>query len=82
MEVTESLYSDNTEVIIEQVRETQKRGHMIEMDDFGSGYSSLGSLSSFPIDILKLDITFVRNSFIFFNVIDYIANTFLRCSIR
>lgn len=61
MEVTESLYSDNTEVIIEQVRETQKRGHMIEMDDFGSGYSSLGSLSSFPIDILKLDITFVRN---------------------
>ncbi len=61
MEVTESLYSDNTELIIEQVRETQKRGHMIEMDDFGSGYSSLGSLSSFPIDILKLDITFVRN---------------------
>ena len=61
MEVTESLYSENTDLIISQVRETQKRGHMIEMDDFGAGYSSLGLLSSFPIDILKLDISFVRN---------------------
>ena len=61
MEVTESLYSENTELIISKVRETQNRGHMIEMDDFGAGYSSLGLLSSFPIDILKLDISFVRN---------------------
>ena len=61
MEVTESLYSENTELIISQVRETQERGHMIEMDDFGAGYSSLGLLSTFPIDILKLDISFVRN---------------------
>ena len=34
---------------------------MIEMDDFGAGYSSLGLLSTFPLDILKLDITFVKN---------------------
>ena len=61
MEVTESLYSDNTELIIKQVKEVQSLGFMIEMDDFGSGYSSLGMLSSFPLNVLKLDISFVRN---------------------
>ena len=61
MEVTESLYSENLELIISQLKKTQSRGHMIEMDDFGSGYSSLGLLSSFPLDILKLDISFVQN---------------------
>ena len=61
MEVTESLYSENTELIISQVKKTQDLGFAIEMDDFGSGYSSLGSLSTFPLNILKLDISFVRN---------------------
>ncbi len=61
MEVTESLYSENTDFIIDQVKKIQELGFMIEMDDFGSGYSSLGLLSSFPLNILKLDITFVRN---------------------
>ena len=61
MEVTESLYSENTDLIIDQVKKIQELGFMIEMDDFGSGYSSLGLLSSFPLNILKLDITFVRN---------------------
>lgn len=61
MEVTESLYSENTELIISQVKKTQNMGFAIEMDDFGSGYSSLGSLSTFPLNILKLDISFVRN---------------------
>ena len=61
MEVTESLYCENTELIISHVRHSQELGFMIEMDDFGSGYSSLGLLSTFPINILKLDISFVRN---------------------
>ena len=61
MEVTESLYSENTDVIISQLKRVQERGFMIEMDDFGAGYSSLGLLSSFPINVLKLDISFVRN---------------------
>ncbi len=61
MEVTESLYSENTELIIDQVKKTQELGFSIEMDDFGSGYSSLGSLATFPLNILKLDISFVRN---------------------
>ena len=61
MEVTESLYSENTDLIISQVKKTQNMGFIIEMDDFGSGYSSLGSLATFPLNILKLDISFVRN---------------------
>ena len=61
MEVTESLYSENMELIISQLKEVQKLGFMIEMDDFGAGYSSLGLLSTFPLNILKLDISFVKN---------------------
>ena len=61
MEVTESLYSENTDLIISQVKRTQNLGFMIEMDDFGAGYSSLGLLSTFPLDVLKLDISFVQN---------------------
>ncbi len=61
MEVTESLYSENTELIISQVKKTQSLGFSIEMDDFGAGYSSLGLLSTFPLNVLKLDISFVRN---------------------
>lgn len=61
MEVTESLYSENTELIISQVKKTQDMGFIIEMDDFGAGYSSLGLLSTFPLNVLKLDISFVRN---------------------
>ena len=37
------------------------KGYEIEMDDFGSGYSSLNMLSSMPIDVLKMDIAFIRN---------------------
>lgn len=61
MEVTESLYSENPEIIISKLKQVQDLGFMIEMDDFGAGYSSLGLLSSFPLNILKLDISFVRN---------------------
>ena len=38
-------------------------GFRIEMDDFGSGYSSLNMLSRMPIDVLKLDMYFIRNIF-------------------
>ena len=61
LEVTESLYSDNTEIIASQVKRAQELGFMIEMDDFGAGYSCLGMLSSFSLDVLKLDISFVKH---------------------
>lgn len=60
LEITESAYSDEPELIIRRVIELKEKGFLIEMDDFGSGYSSLGMVTSLPIDVLKIDISFVK----------------------
>lgn len=62
IEITESAYTDNPKQIIETVKDLRKQGFVIEMDDFGTGYSSLSMLSDLPIDVLKLDMSFIRNS--------------------
>ncbi len=61
LEITESAYTECPDQIISTVEELRKRGFIIEMDDFGSGYSSLSLLSQLSIDILKLDMDFIRN---------------------
>ena len=61
LEVTESAYTDNAEQMIELINRLRECGFEIEMDDFGSGYSSLNMLSYMPIDVLKMDMKFVRN---------------------
>lgn len=61
LEITESAYTDNSQQIIDTVVELRKQGYRIEMDDFGSGYSSLNMLTTLPIDALKLDMSFIRN---------------------
>ncbi|MBQ9604715.1 MAG: EAL domain-containing protein, partial [Firmicutes bacterium] len=61
LEITESAYTDNSLQIIDTVNSLRSRGFKIEMDDFGSGYSSLNMLTSLPIDALKLDMKFIRN---------------------
>ncbi len=61
LEITESAYSDDQKRLIEVVENLRGRGFRIEMDDFGSGYSSLNMLTSIPIDVLKMDMKFVRN---------------------
>ena len=61
LEITESAYSDNAQQIINTVMSLRENGFKIEMDDFGSGYSSLNMLCSLPIDALKLDMEFIRN---------------------
>ena len=61
LEITESAYTDNSQQIIDTVTALRDRGFKIEMDDFGSGYSSLNMLTSLPIDALKLDMKFIRN---------------------
>lgn len=60
IEITESAYSDNPSQIVKVVEKLRDKGFIIEMDDFGTGYSALNMLSSMPIDILKLDMQFVR----------------------
>lgn len=61
LEVTESAYTENAEQMIELINRLRAKGFEIEMDDFGSGYSSLNMLSYMPIDVLKMDMAFVRN---------------------
>ena len=63
LEITESAYTADAEQIIQKVHQLRRLGFRIEMDDFGSGYSSLSMLSSLPIDALKLDMQFIRNAF-------------------
>ncbi len=65
LEITESAYTGDSEQVIAMARELSGvgMGFRIEMDDFGTGYSSLGMLSHLPIDVLKLDMSFVRNAF-------------------
>ena len=61
LEITESAYTEDPGQIIETVRHLRELGFVIEMDDFGSGYSSLNMLNQMPIDILKLDMQFVQS---------------------
>lgn len=61
LEITESAYMENTENLLEVVRRLKEYGFIIEMDDFGSGYSSLNILAELPIDIIKLDMKFIQN---------------------
>ena len=63
LEVTESAYTEDSDHIIRTVEHFRSMGFFIEMDDFGSGYSSLNMLSDLPIDALKLDMQFIRSAF-------------------
>ena len=61
LEVTESAYTDHTEQIIKTMDKLRELGFIIEMDDFGSGASSLNMLNQMSLDILKLDMKFIQN---------------------
>jgi len=63
LEITESAYTEDSAQIIKTVTRLREAGFRIEMDDFGSGYSSLNMLSSLPVDALKLDMQFLRSAF-------------------
>lgn len=61
LEVTESSVMKNAETAIGTLRELKAMGIKISIDDFGSGYSSLSYLKHLPIDVLKIDQSFVRD---------------------
>lgn len=60
VEMTESAAMQNPEKTISILNQIQALGILIAIDDFGTGYSSLAYLEKFPIDILKIDISFVQ----------------------
>ena len=63
LEITESAYTEDANQIIKVVKDLRALGFKIEMDDFGTGYSSLNMISDLPIDVLKLDMQFIRRAF-------------------
>lgn len=59
-EVTESLLTQDLELLLENLGKLRSVDYKIELDDFGSGYSNLATLADLPIDTLKLDMGLVR----------------------
>ena len=62
IEITETVMMSDMEKRMAVLRELQDYGFIIEMDDFGSGYSSLNMLKDMPVDVLKIDMSFLRKS--------------------
>lgn len=59
VEITESAYMDNPQQLINEITKLQEYGVVVEMDDFGSGYSSLNMLKDVPLHVLKTDLRFL-----------------------
>ncbi len=62
IELTESVFMGNPEEVVGMLTRLRTIGVMVAIDDFGTGYSSLGQLRRLPVDVLKIDRSFVMNA--------------------
>jgi diguanylate cyclase (GGDEF)-like protein/PAS domain S-box-containing protein len=60
LEITESMLIEDPEVAVVKLQDLRALGVRVAMDDFGTGYSSLSYLSRFPVDVIKMDRSFLR----------------------
>ena len=60
-EITESYVIDNIEEAAKTLNKLKELGFNISLDDFGTGYATLTHLKSLPIDVLKIDMTFIKS---------------------
>jgi EAL domain-containing protein (putative c-di-GMP-specific phosphodiesterase class I) len=60
IEMTESAFFGDLDEVMEVLNALKATGVRIALDDFGTGYSSISHLARFPIDVLKIDQSFVR----------------------
>ncbi|GLX83116.1 sensor domain-containing phosphodiesterase [Thalassotalea eurytherma] len=61
LEITERALLENNHIVLANMNALQQLGFKILLDDFGTGYSSLSYLHRFPIDVLKIDRSFITN---------------------
>ena len=62
LEITESAFTLDLEKNVNVIKKLQMFGFIVEMDDFGSGYSSLNALKDIPVNIIKMDMRFVSQT--------------------
>lgn len=61
VEITESAFVEDAKEVVPVIEKIRDNGFKIEIDDFGSGYSSFNTLVSLPFDVLKIDMEFIRS---------------------
>ncbi len=62
IEITETAYVEDSELLINTTKKLKENGFKVEMDDFGSGYSSLNMLKEVPVERIKLDLKFLTDT--------------------
>lgn len=62
LEITESIMMEDIDEKLKTIDKLREAGFIVEMDDFGSGYSSLNMLKDMPVDVLKLDMVFLKDT--------------------